>query len=177
MGEREIEVSGDDSVKVTERFDDLVSRFYVDGSDTFQQKVSHQNIHSSSPASENTGAGISLSKFAAQAGVSVEELGNVYDFRKDDLLVHYLLTGSDAEKQKQMTKLVLIASILVYGQEPLSGKALGKHMSEQKIGSMGNFSKNLKKEPGIKVLKNFYSLNTIGKQEALTLVRQLCTKK
>ena len=55
----------------------------------------------------------------------------------------------------------------------MSGKALGKYFSELAIGSKGNMAVNLKKEKGIVKLKQDYSLNAIGKKEALALIKSL----
>jgi hypothetical protein len=116
--------------------------------------------------------GVGPERFAAAAGIETEALTNIYDLKDNSVYIHKVIDGSDAEKQRIATKLSLVAHEEVLGIPELTGKALGKQMTELGIGSMANFAKNLKSDEGIIVRGSRYKLNAKGRKEALDLVRQ-----
>lgn len=181
-GNMEIEVSGSEKEFVTDNFKDILEK--IGESDFFKiQEIelqSSQFVQPSIPQQTNMQTDESdvldnsgQSKLAKAAGVSMDNLLNIYDFRGDEINIHATIKGNDAKKQKIIAKLALIANEYINGISELSGKALGKYMKESAIGSMANLAVNLKRERGIIKNKSNYRLNNIGKKESLELIKSI----
>lgn len=179
-GNMEIDVSGPEEAFVSEKFKEILvdikeSEFFkipdiVQSTTQLSQentpKLTNLQTNESSTSNETGRA-----KLAIAAGVSEDELSNIFDFKDGDVYIHREIKGNDAERQKIVAKLALIANYYVKGVSELSGKALGKYMNELAIGSMGNLAKNLKNGKGINKIKTSYKLNAIGKKEAFELIK------
>lgn len=177
-GNVEFEISGTDKDFVSEKYKEILNDIQSMGLfeiDTqCHEQVLRQPIDNASAIHISSQDTISeTEKFADSAGVTLDELLNVYDFNNGDIYIHRDVKGSDAEKQKKITKLALIANEYIIGKNDLSGKALGKYMTELAVGSMSNLAANLKREKGIIKIKNRYRLNAIGKREAFDLIKEL----
>lgn len=179
-GSLEIEVSGPEKEFVSDKFKEVLDK--LEESEVFKtpeiiesstkilpEKVSQPTVIQTEVSGEASESGQSL--LAKAAGVSEEDLSNIYDFKGGEILIHKEIKGSDAERQKTVAKLALIANEYIKGVSELSGKALGKYMKELAIGSMANLAVNLKREKGIIKVRNYYKLNAIGKKEALDLIK------
>lgn len=117
-----------------------------------------------------------ISKFAKVAGVTEEQLKNIYEFKKDRIYIHKHIEGKTiAERQKTITKLALIANEHVFGIDELSGKKLTEYMVEQGINNSNHMADNLKgdKDSGIFLIQRSYKLNTLGKASVIELIKEL----
>lgn len=178
-GDLKIEVSGSDKDFVVNNHKEMIK--LVETSKIFkpepitQQKHERENeIKTLEAKSQEVDSDDPIAKFANASGISVDELGNVYDFA-NGVFIHKPPSGSDAEKQKQIAKLALIANYYINSEEQLSGKAIGKYLENLGVGSRSNLAFNLKKESGIIKVKHYYKLNVLGRKEALEIVKRLAT--
>ncbi len=117
-----------------------------------------------------------ISKFAKVAGITEEELKNIYEFKKDRIYIHKHIEGTTVgERQKTITKLALIANEHVFGIDELSGRKLTEYMRDQGINNSDHLAENLKgdKDSGIFHIKRSYKLNTLGKASAIELIKEL----
>lgn len=181
-GSLEIEVSGPEKEFVSDKFKEVLDK--IKESEVFktpeitepstpilQEKGSQPTGIQMGASDEVSESGIP--RLAKAAEVSEDDLLNIYDFKGEEILIHKEIKGSDAEKQKIVAKLALIANEYIKGVLELSGKALGKYMKELAIGSMANLAANLKREKGIIKGRGYYKLNSIGKKEALSLIKDI----
>jgi|GEM_PF-4350895 len=198
----EIEISGPEKEFVAERFKDVMDRLedldlsesgliqstkVVTPTSITPQIPDSTPVTTSAPTNNPTELSATqpepsesgISKFAKVAGVTEEQLKNIYEFKKDRIYIHKHIEGKDtAERQRTITKLALIANEHVFGIDELSGKKLGDYMQEQGINSSNHLAENLKgdKDSGIFVIKRSYKLNTLGKASVIGIIKELALK-
>lgn len=174
-GDLEIEVVGETQEYVDSKFKELLDE--AQDNDFFkpvtvQVPLSTQQVQTESVPSNSSSAEEGVKGLAKDSNITVEQLENIYDFKDGKIVIHKILNGSDAERQKIIARLALIAHLYVKNEDRLSGKALGKYMRDLNIGSLSHLASNLKKEEGINPIKAYYKLNQIGKKEAFDLIQK-----
>lgn len=180
-GDLEIEVSGSEKEFVIQNYDKIIAQ--VEDSKTFkpssamQSSITEDSKQNSTTTKEISGGvtdDVDLkTKFAKDAGVSLDDLNNVYDFTGDEIIIHKILKGTGAEKHKIIAKLALIAHFHINKTESLTGRAIGKYLTDLGVEGTSNLATNLKKEKGIRKIKSKYKLNQFGKKEAYNLIKEL----
>ena len=120
-----------------------------------------------------------IAEFAKAANITAEQLGNVFDFKEQDLTFIAPLTGSLADRQFQFCESILIGSELVYGNKWTKASILTKKMDDYGLHTR-NLARNLARRSGIfrrtgQKRGSKWKLTDVGIREALDLVRRIAT--
>ena len=119
-----------------------------------------------------------IKKMAEAAGVTVNQLNDIFQFGETTLKFIGRIEGKDAGKQVQISRLIIFAYKEVYGQEWVEGSIIREVLKDCGVGSLNHFSENLMhfenefRTIGLKSAMK-YKLTEPGKQTAITLLKQL----
>lgn len=120
-----------------------------------------------------------MAEFAKAANITVEQLGNVFDFKEQDLTFIAPLTGSVADRQVEFSECVLVGYELVYRNKWTKASKLSEKMDDHGL-DLRNLARNLTRHSDIfrktgQKRGSKYKLTDIGKRAALELVRRIAT--
>lgn len=187
LGDVEVEISGNDKEFVSEKYDSIIKD--IKETEAFKlvsihapTTVSNSNTDAiadisitpqdPTPYIEDTICDDPISQFANDAGVSHEQMLEIFDFSGSNVYIHKKIVGNTADKQRIIAKLLLLAYERVLKVNELSGRKIGEHLREIGI-ETSHLSENLKTEGAIITQNNKYRLNHPGKKETLNLIKEL----
>ncbi len=118
-----------------------------------------------------------ISKLAEAAGITVNQLKDLFQFEEQGPVFIGRVSGTEAEKQFQISRLTMLVFKDVYEQEWVRGSVLWKILKDYGVGSLDNLSANLtSKESEIRAMGQKrgrkYKLTEIGRQNALVALKQ-----
>jgi hypothetical protein len=119
-----------------------------------------------------------IQKLAATANIETRQLKDIFHFGEKEQTFIGRIEGTEAEKQFQITQLVLLSSQEVYGHEWVKGSFLWKILKDYGVGSLDNLAQNLSTRPNeIRAMGQKrgrqYKLTEQGRQNAIGLLRRL----
>lgn len=119
-----------------------------------------------------------IERLAKIVDIEVSQLKDIFQFEEKEPIFIGRVEGTEAEKQVQACRLIILVSKEVYEQEWVDGSFLWKVLKDLGIGSLDNLSRNLKSREdefrmmGQKTGKK-YKLTEPGRRNALQSLRQL----
>lgn len=121
-----------------------------------------------------------LAELAHNAGISIEQLKDVFNFEVERPVFIGRVNGKESEKQFHISRLVMLAFKDVYGREWIEGSILSKILKDYGVGSLDNLARNLTAaENEVRAMGQTrdrkYKLTETGRQNALTALKQLVT--
>jgi hypothetical protein len=147
----------------------------------FEQRISklEKHLQAKSEKESHLTPKQGIEKFAENANLSIEQLGNVFEFNEDDFQFIAPLTESLPEKQVILAQCVLIGLEFVYGKKLIDATELAKKLDDFGLDSH-NFARSLSNRSDIfrrigKKRQTKYKLTDIGKTSAIQLVHTLAT--
>lgn len=175
----EIEVSGSNENFVITNYEKALK--YVEESNIFQPNIINkpqtEKIEIIQTQNEMPSISDSIqtpqNKLADSVWIELDQLCNIYDFSNWNIAIHTTIEWSTCVQQQIITKLALIAELLINDNESLTGKAIWKYLSDLWIWGTWNLATNLKKEKWIIKIKSSYKLNTLWKKETYELIKTL----
>jgi hypothetical protein len=121
-----------------------------------------------------------IAAFANEANVEASKLKDIFEFEEDKPIFIGNVEGSEAEKQVQISKCLIVAYKNVYGKAWVKVALLSEALDDYGVGSLANLAANLGKceeEFRAKGQRRGrqYKLTQQGIKNALDLIRQLST--
>ena len=121
-----------------------------------------------------------IAEFANETNIEIRKLKDVFEFDEDKPIFIGRVEGSEAEKQAQISKCLLIAYKSVYRKDWVEASFLSRALDDYGVRSLKNLATNLgklKDEFRTKGQSRWkqYKLTQQGRKTALDLIRQLST--
>jgi len=119
-----------------------------------------------------------LEKLAKTAGIQVQQLKDIFQFAEKEPVFIGKVAGTEANRQVQISRLLLLAMQEAYGTEWVEGSFLSKALQDYGVGSLPNLARNLGEETadframGQKKGRK-YKLTEQGRKTAIESVKQL----
>ena len=119
-----------------------------------------------------------MAKLAKIANLEVNQLKDIFHFGEKEPVFIGRVDGTEAEKQAQICRFLLLASHEVYGIEWVESSFLWKTLQDYGIGSLGNLATNIaKRENEFRAMGRGkgrkYKLTEQGRQNAIESLKQL----
>jgi len=123
-----------------------------------------------------------LTRLSEKAGVSEENIKNVYDLEQDSFTIVKIFGKDDREKTQNTTLLALLGYKYLFGNDDALSQEIRRNVAENKI-PLDNFSTHLSKiTPALirrkgktRSPKTKYRLTTLGESNARDLLKKICT--
>lgn len=119
-----------------------------------------------------------IGKLARIASIEENQLKDIFHFGEKEPTFIGRVAGTEAERQVQMCRFILLAMHEIYECEWVKGSFLWKSLQDYGVGSLKNLSKNLERREAEfravgKRRGKKYKLTQQGRQNTIELLRQL----
>jgi hypothetical protein len=125
-----------------------------------------------------TNVGDKMEKLTKVATITLEQLKDIFDFKAEEPIFIGRVEGNEAEKQVQISELMLLVMQEVYEHEWVASSFLWKTLQECGVGSLDNLAAHLSERPDLframgQKRGRKYRLTGPGRTAALELLRRL----